>query len=144
MCIKILNLIILKKWLSCLFAIVFFTAIPTSYAAQESNSMITNTNLPIVKNAFEWQFMVDLSLVSAPVILVDVEQKEAWDYFKLGFLFDISYKGFFLQSNSRRSLSLVGGGELGYQITVQDDWQLDVILKPYIAGFDPTEIINDQ
>jgi outer membrane protein len=144
MCIKRLNLNTLKQCLTSLLAIFCFMATSISYAKQESNSMITNANSPIVKNAFEWQFMVDLSLVSTPVILVDVKQTEAWDYFQFGLLLDMSYKGFFLRSNSRRSLSLMGGGEIGYQITVQDDWQLDVILKTYIAGFDPSEIINDQ
>jgi len=144
MCIERLNLNTLKQCLISLLAIFCFTATSISYAAQESNSMATNASSPIVKDAFEWQFMVDLSLVSTPAILVDVEQTEAWDYVQLGLLLDMSYKGFFLQSNSRRSLTVIDGGELGYQITVQKNWQLDVILKTYIAGFDPTEIINDQ
>jgi outer membrane protein len=144
MCIKKLNLNILKQCLTSLLAIFCFTATSISYAAQETNSTPMKTSSPIVKDAFEWQFMVDLSLVSTPAILVDVEQTEAWDYFRLGLLLDMSYKGFFLQSNSRRSLTVIDGGELGYQITVQKNWQLDVILKTYIEGFDPTEIINDQ
>lgn len=135
---------ILKQWLTHLLVIVFLTAISTSYAAQENNTMVTNASTPIVKDAFEWQFMVDLSLVSTPAILVDVEQTEVWDYFQLGLLLDMSYKGFFLQSNSRRSSTVIDGGELGYQITVQKNWQLDVILKAYIEGFDPAEIIVDQ
>ncbi len=32
----------------------------------------------------------------------------------------------------------------GYQITVQKDWQLDVILKTYIQGYEPDRIIKDQ
>jgi hypothetical protein len=144
MFIKTLNFLISKQWLTRLFAISYFAVATTSYAAQENNNITTNTNAPITKDAFEWQFMVDLSLVSTPVILADVEQTEAWDYFQLGLMLDISYKGFFLQTNSRRSAAAIGGGELGYQITVQKSWELDVILKAYIEGFDPAEIINDQ
>ena len=33
---------------------------------------------------------------------------------------------------------------MGYQITAHKNWKLDVILKAYIAGFDPVEIIKDK
>lgn len=144
MFIKRLNLLTLKQWLTRLFAIFYFTTASISYAAQANNDITSNASAPVVKDAFEWQFMVDLSLASTPVILADVEQTEAWDYFQLGLLLDISYKGFFLQSNSRRSSTAIGSGELGYQITVQDNWQLDIIVKAYIEGFDPAEIIDHQ
>ncbi|MBL4764196.1 MAG: MipA/OmpV family protein [Colwellia sp.] len=144
MFIKILNLLTLKQWLTRLFAIFCFTTASTSYAAQANDGITSNASVPVVKDAFEWQFMVDLSLASTQVRLADVEQTEPWDYFQLGLLLDISYKGFFLQSNSRRSLTAIGSGELGYQITVQENWQLDIILKAYIEGFDPAEIINNQ
>lgn len=143
MFIKILNLLTSRQWITNLLTIFCFTAASASYAAQESNTIATNANAPIVKNAFEWQFMVDLSIGSTQELLADVEQSEPWDYLQLGLLLDISYKGFFLQTNSRRSAA-IDGGELGYQITVQKNWQLDVILKAYIEGFDPAEIINHQ
>jgi len=144
MFIKILNVLISKQWLIRLLALLCFTTASASYADQEQSSLTSNANAPVVKDAFEWQFMVDLALVNTPIILADVEQTEPWDYLQLGLLLDISYKGFFLQSNSRRSSTVLGGVELGYQVTVQNDWQLDLILKPYINGFDPAEIINHQ
>lgn len=144
MFIKILNLLTLKQLFTCLFTISYFAAVTTSHATQENNNITTNASAPIIKDAFEWQFMLDFSAVSTQVILADVEQTEPWDYLQLGLLLDISYKGFFLQTNSRRSAAAIGSGELGYQITVQKNWELDVILKAYIEGFDPAEIIKDQ
>jgi hypothetical protein len=88
--------------------------------------------------------MVDLSFVGTQIILADVEQKDFEDFFQLGLLLDMSYKGFFIQSNSRRSSTALGSAELGYQLTVQDDWHLDVILKAYLHGYDPEEIIKGQ
>lgn len=141
--IKILNLLKLKQKLTRLLAIFCLMVVSTSYAAQESG-VATNPSAPMVKDAFEWQLIVDLSLASKPVILTGVEQTEPWDYFQLGLLIDLSYKGFFLQSNARRSSTVIDGGELGYQLTVQNDWELDVILKSYIEGYDPSDIIKNQ
>jgi len=134
----------LKQLLSSFLIVFYFAVATTSYAAQESNNMVNSANLPIVKDAFEWQFMVDLSLVDTQILLTDVHQTDLWDYFQLGLLLDMSYKGFFIQTNSRRSSTALGSAELGYQITVQKNWQLDVILKAYINGYSPDEIIKDQ
>lgn len=142
---KKFNLLTLKYLFSCLLIILYFTITSTSYAAQKSDNIIKNSaNAPIVKDAFEWQFMVDFSLASTEMLLTYDEQIEPLDYFQLGLLFDISYKGFFLQTNSRRASTVIDGGEFGYQITVQDNWQLEVILKSYINGYDPAKIIKDQ
>lgn len=117
---------------------------PNSHAEQNSENLNPNTSKPIVKDAFEWQFMIDLSLTHTDIILADVKQTKFLDFLELGLLLDISYNGFFLQTNSRRSSTTIGGGEFGYQITVQKDWQLDVILKAYLEGYDPEEIIKHQ
>ena len=144
MFIKIINLLSVKPLYSCLLGIFYLTLATTSYASQENDINSPSANAPIVKDDFDWQFMVDLSLVDTQILLTDVTQTEPWDYFQFGLLLDISYKGFFIQTNSRRSSTVLGSAEFGYQITVQDDWQLDVILKAYINGYDPAEIIKDQ
>ena len=118
----------LKTFYSGLLGLLYLIVISTSYANQAQSINISDANAPMVKDDFQWQFMVDLSLVDSQIILTNVEQTEPWDYFQLGLLLDISYKGFFLQTNSRRSSTVFGGGEFGYQITVQDDWQLDLII----------------
>lgn len=143
MFIKILNLSTPKQWLTHFFLVFCLTLAPTSYAKQKDTIDI-NANAPLAKDDFQWQFMADLSLASTPLIVADIKQTEPLDYLQLGLLLDISYKGFFLQSNSRRASALLDGLELGYQITVQEDWQLDVIVKPYIQGFDPAAAIDHQ
>lgn len=144
MLLKKFTLLTFKYLLFCLLTIFCFIATTISYAAQENENSASSVNVPIVKDAFEWQFMVDLSLVNSDMLLADVEQTEVWDYLQLGLLLDISYKGFFLQTNSRRSSIAIGSGELGYQITVQDNWQFDVILKAYIDSYEPVEILKNQ
>lgn len=144
MFIKINSLLTVKRLCSYLFGLVYLVLVPTSYANQENSINSPNANAPIVKNNFDWQFMVDLSLVDTQVLLTDVKQTDLWNYFQLGLLLDISYKGFFLQTNSRRSSTVLGGGEFGYQITVQDNWQLDLILKAYLNGYNPSSILKNQ
>jgi len=112
--------------------------------AKEKRIEKTAPNSPVTKDDFEWLFVVDLSLNKSQTILKDVEQTQSWDYLQLGLLLDVYYKGFFLQTNSRRSLASIDGGELGYQIVVRDDWQLDVLIKTYIEGFEAEKIIEHQ
>ena len=144
MFIKTIEMLSIKPLYTCLLGLFYLTLATTSYASQENNINASGANAPIVKDNFQWQFMADLSLVDTQTILADVKQTQPWDYFQLGLLLDISYKGFFLQTNSRRSSSVIGGGEFGYQITVQNDWQLDVIIKAYIQGYDPSAIFEGQ
>ncbi len=101
-----------------------------------------NVNKPLIKEAFEWQFILDLSLVYDPKIIAGMEQEKVWQYFMPGILVDISYKGFFLQTNQRRSNALLGGTELGYQLIVEDNWQLDLIAKAYMQGYDSESLIE--
>ena len=143
MFIKIIKIFDVKLVFPCLLGFLYLILSTTSYGAQENSVMPSNANAPIVKDEFEWQFMAELSLVDTQELIAGIKQTEPWDYFRLGLLLDISYKGFFIQSNSRRSSTAIGG-ELGYQITVQDDWQLDVLLKTYLNGFTPAEIIKNQ
>lgn len=134
----------IKPFNICLLGLFYLTLASTSFASQENNIIASSANVPIVKDDFQWQFMADLSLVDTQTIIADIKQTQPWDYFQLGLLLDISYKGFFLQTNSRRSSTIIGGGEFGYQITVQNDWQLDVIVKAYIYGYNPAGIIEAQ
>jgi len=140
MLIKITNLFNIKSFYSYLLCLLFLILTTVSHANE--NTPLTNT--PIIKDDFNWQFMVDFSLVDTQVLLAGVKKTDPWDYFQLGLLLDMSYKGFFLQTNSRRSSTVIGGGELGYQLTVQEKWQLDIIIKAYLNGYYPTEIIDAQ
>jgi len=101
-------------------------------------------NSPIVKNDFDWQILMDLSVGYDQVLLDSVEQTELLHYFKPALLIDISYKGFFLQTNQRRSAALLLGAEFGYQLFVKENWQVDIIAKAYMPGYDPADLIEYQ
>lgn len=96
------------------------------------------------KSDFSWQAMMGMSMTYDPSIIKGVDQHDAIDFFNFAFLLDVYYKGFFIQSNHRRADSLTRGAELGYQIEVNDDWELDVILKNYLGGYEPEELIEDK
>ena len=63
-------------------------------------------------------------------------------FFKPGILIDISYKGFFLQTNQRRSAATLLGGEFGYQLLIKEDWRVDIIAKAYMPGYEPDDLIE--
>jgi len=119
------------------------SAIERDSAKQDSSfNEDQSANKPVTKDAFEWQFILDLSVVYDPEIIAGIEQSELLHYFMPGILVDISYKGFFLQSNQRRSNALLGGTEFGYQLFVEDKWQLDLIAKAYLQGYDSKSLIE--
>lgn len=130
--------------LSIIVIVVNLINLPTSYAEKAIELNPTVVNTPIAKDEFEWQFMVDFSLVDSQYLLADVEQSNVVDYFQLGLLLDMSYKGFFIRQNSRRSSSALGGAEIGYQLTLKEDWQLEFILKTYVNGYEPSELLKDN
>lgn len=147
-----LSRIIVKPPFSRVFTSIILLSLfifqSSSFAAQNNNkeqsSSSNMANSPIAKNDFEWQFMVDISLVDSTDIYSDQAEVKELGNFQLGLLLDVSYKGFFIQTNSRRSSTVIGGAELGYQVSVQDDWQLDLIIKTYIDGFEPNDQTQDQ
>lgn len=104
----------------------------------------SDPNSPIVKDDFEWQVMLDLSIAYSETPLAGVKQTEALHFFQPGLLIDISYKGFFLQTNQRRSATVLGGAEFGYQLQVKENWQIDIIMKGYMPGYVPKDLIEYQ
>ena len=53
-------------------------------------------------------------------------------------------KDFFLQTNQRRSATILGRAEFGYQLLVKDNWQIDIIAKGYMSGYRPSDLIEHQ
>lgn len=98
----------------------------------------------LFNQTFSWQVMAGVSIFSAHNPLKDVKQEEAIDYLSLSLLIDLYYKGFFIQSNHRRSTGLTQGAETGYQLHVDDSWALDVLTKSYITGYDPEYLIEQK
>ncbi|PKI13899.1 MipA/OmpV family protein [Colwellia sp. 12G3] len=127
------------SWLLVLSLLLFSSL---SYGQDTSEIQDHNDNKPVIKDEFEWQFLLDLSFVYDPKIIAGIEQEELLHYFIPGLLIDISYKGFFLQTNQRRSSVLLGSTEFGYQLVVEDNWQLDLIAKAYMQGYDSESLIE--
>jgi outer membrane protein len=121
------------SWLLAMSLLIFSSL---SYGQDTSEIQDNNDKSPLVKDDFEWQFSLDFSFVYVPKIIAGIEQEKLSHYFMPGVLIDISYKGFFLQTNQRRSSVLLGGTEFGYQLIVENDWQLDLIAKAYMPGYD--------
>jgi len=98
----------------------------------------------VFDKTFSWQAMGGMSGVYEQSILEGVEQTEIGDFLTASLLLDVYYKGFFIQSNHRRSDAVLLGGEIGYELIVEDNWELDVIHKTYLPGYDPEELIENS
>ena len=81
---------------------------------------------------FSWQLMVSFALRNNTSIIVGSDANPRLD---IPILFDMYYKGFFIQSNARKFSNVDQGVAIGYEIITREDWQLDVISKSYISGF---------
>jgi len=85
---------------------------------------------------FNWNVTVEIGLVENPSILVGAEQSVLVDFLAVNIWLEAYYKGFFIQTNRYRNSGDVGTTELGYEIHLADDYEIDFIYKSYLAGFD--------
>ncbi len=106
--------------------------------AKEQEKNITSSSM---NDDFEWQILIDLSILYNQEVISGITQDELLHYFTPGLRVNISYKNFFLRSNQRRSS--LHAGEIGYQLIVEKNWQLDIIAKAYMQGFSPKSLIKD-
>jgi outer membrane protein len=93
---------------------------------------------------FSWQAMGGVSGIYEQSLLKDNKQSELTGYLNISLLFDVYYKGFFIQSNHRRSDTVTLGGEIGYQLIVEENWELDILKKTYLPGYNPKDIIKNS
>lgn len=96
----------------------------------------------IFDETFSWQAMAGITIHKSSTILAGVEQDSVENFLDLSLLIDLYYRGFFIQSNHRRASSLNLGLEFGYQLMVNDEWELDIINKSYLSGYDPVYLWN--
>ncbi|GLX77821.1 hypothetical protein tinsulaeT_11610 [Thalassotalea insulae] len=125
--------------LSCCLLLVFCLS---SYAA--GNDKKPSNESTVFNETFSWQAQMGFSLHYNDTIIEGVEQSYLDDYINLSLLFDFYYKGFFIQTNYRRLDTHILGAEIGYQLINNDDWELDIITRSYIGGFDSAEIIENS
>lgn len=95
---------------------------------------------------FTWNFTIGLTLVSNPSLVVGGDQRDFGDYIFVQSSLDLYYKGFFIQTNKHRFEGLLNGSELGYELYVEEDYEIDIISKSYIIGFDQdaSGLIRDE
>jgi outer membrane scaffolding protein for murein synthesis (MipA/OmpV family) len=110
----------------------------------QANEKIPENETTVFNETFSWQAMANISVLYNPSLLKGQDQENVLDYTRASLLLDIYYKGFFIQSSQRSTSDLIQGAELGYQLVVTPKWELDLISKTYIAGYDPEEIIKDS
>lgn len=89
-------------------------------------------------DTWHWELQMHVGGVYYENPLKHIEQEEFIDYVELIFSFDLYYKGFFIQSNRRRSNP--AEIDIGYQITSGDDWAFDVILKSYFEDISQSDL----
>lgn len=118
---------------------IFFIGLLLAITSQ-ANEKIPENETTVFNETFSWQAMGNIFVTYNPSLLKGHDQEEAFDYLGAGILLDVYYEGFFIQSNHRR-VSLQGA-ELGYQLVVTPKWELDLISKTYIFGYEPDDIID--
>ncbi|XPF96277.1 MipA/OmpV family protein [Colwellia sp. RE-S-Sl-9] len=121
-----------------LVALCFFPQL--SFAVEQQLDKETT----LFNQTFSWQVMMGLSVYSSHSPLKDVKQEDVVDYMSLSIMIDLYYKGFFIQSNHRRSVAITQGAEVGYQLHVDNDWSVDILTKTYITGYDPDILIEKK
>ena len=93
-------------------------------------------------DGFKWQITTSFLIGRSASPIIGVEDNEYTNGLGLLISADLFYKGFYLQTNKRRS-AFEAPGELGYQIIDNDEWGLDVLLTSYFWGFSPKEITEE-
>jgi len=89
-------------------------------------------------DSFQWQVMFEYAVQYDPTVLEVAEHDSFNDFSSGSFYLDVSYNGFFIQTDRHRTSTF--SGEFGYQLIERDDWGLDIIAKVYLHGFDPASI----
>lgn len=96
------------------------------------------------KDSDQWHWDVQLAVgvVHKEHPLKVIKQDEFIDYLSVTVAFDVYYKGFFIQSNQRRSNP--AEVDLGYEIINNPDWSLDFILKTYFEDILRDDLENTR
>jgi len=115
-----------------LITALFFVLFAANTLSQEAEKQAP------ADDGFQWEVMLELALVYNPTALKVAELDDFWNFIGGGAYVDLSYKGFFFQTNRFRANAF--SGELGYQLIEQDNWGVDLIAKVYLFGFDPESI----
>lgn len=122
--------------------VITFILILTYSAITFANEKKPDRESTVFDETFSWQVQAGLSLRYSSFLIKEIEQDRLSHYIAPLVLVDFYYRGFFIQSNHRRADTFSQGAELGYQLKVADNWELDLISKTYLPGFDAKKIID--
>lgn len=103
--------------------------------AQNNNLSPSNPHTDNPDGDFSWNLSIAADVIKTQSIIVGVEQEEGIDFLEISFLLDLYYKGFFIQTNKHRFGGYVNGAEIGYELEVNDEYEIDLISKTYLPGF---------
>jgi len=118
----------MRRLLAALIMMLFSASTLAENASEEKQA----------SDELQWQIMFELALVHDPTILEVAELDSVWSFIGGGLYLDLSYKGFFIQTNRYRANTFAG--EFGYQLIERENWGLDLVSKVYLPGFDPEAI----
>jgi outer membrane scaffolding protein for murein synthesis (MipA/OmpV family) len=90
-------------------------------------------------NEFSWDISIAADVIKESPLILGTDQEDTFDYLKVSILLDIYYRGFFIQTNKHRYSSYVDGAEIGYELEVNENYEVDLISKIYLPGFSATE-----
>lgn len=103
--------------------------------AQNNNPSPSNPHTDNPDGEFSWNLTIGADVIKAPSIIIGVDQEDGFDFLEISFFLNLYYKGFFIQSNKHRFGGYVNGAELGYELQVNDEYEIDLISKTYLPGF---------
>jgi hypothetical protein len=108
--------------------------------AQHSNTPPANAHTDNPDGEFSWNLTVAADVIKTQSIIVGVDQEDGLDFLEISVLVDLYYKGFFIQTNKHRFGGYVNGAEFGYEIEVNDEYEIDFISKTYVSGFSDSDV----
>lgn len=89
-----------------------------------------------------WRVQFDIAFVSDPTELVGIKQDDTVDYLQPSIDLALFYKGFFIQSDRNGTGSRNRNAEIGYRFYESTNYELSVLAKGYLAGFDENDIYS--
>ncbi|WP_158965960.1 MipA/OmpV family protein [Paraglaciecola sp. L3A3] len=121
----------------CLFKLLLasFCFCSAGVFAQSNNQPTANVHSDNPEGKFSWSLTIATDIVLTESMFIGAEQDQDLDFVNISILLDLYYKGFFIQTNKHRFGGYANGAEVGYELEVNDQYEIDLINKMYLPGF---------
>lgn len=120
----------------------FWLMVMLTMLSMTVNAQSSDDNKTKESEKWHWDLQVNMGAVFYNNPLKGVEQDEFIDYVELALSFDLYYKGFFIQSNRRRSNP--ADVDIGYQIASDENWAVDAIVKSYFEDISEDDLLRSN